>query len=178
MASGSVSAKAGDPAHERTFGGEGGVPFDDAVVGGDVVQALWMASGRVIDSLQLAYRNGRKTSRHGGTGGAGSWIAFERGELILGISGRCDAIVEQLTVQTTRRTIAAGVPCTHGTEFAISAPQGYHIYGFRGRCRDFVNAIGVCLAPVPRPPRRREVLARAVLRQMTRRVDLTPYLRA
>lgn len=153
---------------DRIYGGTGGVRFDDAIAGGDAVAALWMASGRLVDSLQLRYRNGRRTARHGGTGGVGGWIDFAPGERIVSVSGQHLRYVHHLVIGTNLRDLRSGTPAADAASFRFEAPKGMQVIGFRGRCRTYVDALGVCVAPVPRPPRRPEVLARATLRRMMR----------
>lgn len=171
MAGHKVFADPDDAPFRRVFGGEGGTAFNDAVADGDLVQALWLASGARVDSVQIQYRNGHRTSRHGGTGGMGGWVAFEPGEQILSIAGWHGAFVERLEVRTTHRLIGGGT--IRGTHFAMAAPEGHHIAGFRGRCGLFLDAIGICLAPVPPPALLPLERARSTLRRMPN-VDFTP----
>jgi hypothetical protein len=164
-----------DPAYSVLYGGSGGFRFDDALLDADRVRSLWLASGSLIDSIQIIYRNGARTSRHGGLGGAGGWTAFEPDELILSVSGRVQNYLEQLVLRTTHRTISAGGRDSAGEPFTFSAPEGHHIIGFHGRCGRFVDAIGVRLAALPAPRHDPRDLARAELRRMPQ-VNFTPFV--
>ncbi len=139
---------------ELAFGGPGGVWFDDHVVDGDRIDAIWLASALLLDSIQIAYRNGHRTSRHGGTGGQGRWIHFEPNEVITGINGRYGAFVEQILIQTTHRVICSGNPDSSGVHFTLLAPEGRHVNAFFGRCGRFVDAVGFRTAEIETcPPR-------------------------
>lgn len=163
-----------DPMFTVCYGGPGGSRFDDRIVGGDRVRALWLAAGRLVDSIQVAYRDGHRTSRHGGTGGAGHWTAFEPDELILGIGGRYGELVERLVIRTTHRTLSGGGQAGPGKPFTLLAPDGYHIIGFHGGSGVYLDRIGACFAPLPLPAHRPAERARAELSRMAK-VGFEPF---
>lgn len=159
-------AKLEDPMWNRLHGGSGGKPFNDALSNGDRVKSLWIAAGSLIDSVQIAYSNGNRTSRHGGMGGTGTWTHFEQDESILEISGYTDRHVCFLAIRTTHRLIEAGKPLLQAKPFAIRAPEGTHIIGLHGRCAHYLDAVGARIAPIPPPKHHPSDLARAQLDQM------------
>ncbi len=134
-------------------GGGGGNAFSDSefVVGGRV-QEVQIRAGDAIDAVQMLFTlsDGRTVTgrRHGGSGGRLNVFRLERGEYIVGISGRYGDTVDSLRIHTNRRTSPTYGGRGGDRDYRIDVPSGYMAVGFTGRSGNLVDAIGLVTAPI------------------------------
>lgn len=128
------------------FGGGGGTPFDDYEVPDFTRQLEEIASIAVysdsttIHGLEPTYRvsNGTETTfMHGGAGGSRTVLDFRNNPLI-GVSGRCGALVDQLTFHT-RDGPSPTFGGTGGSPFIVRAP----VVSLFGRSGALIDQIGL-----------------------------------
>lgn len=149
------------PEKSRLEGGAGGELRDidmEVTPPPHRLKAVWLKHGAVIDSLQFSY-----TDCDGREQGAGPWgsqdawdkvLQLEPYEFLVGVSGTTGgyaglptSVIRSLTFVTNVRTYRTrGAPV--GDPFALEAPAGSCIVGFRARAGDFLDALAVYHRPI------------------------------
>jgi len=150
----------GEPQPGQTLlaGGSGGMDFlDEDIPAGARIVAVRVEAGDFIDSVQMIYSfpEGRPTeaARHGGGGGHAVNFRLERGEYIVGLSGRCGKYVDSLRILTNMRTSQLFGGSGGEREYHIDVPDGNQALGFMGRSGEYIDAIGLTFAATPGPQR-------------------------
>jgi hypothetical protein len=126
------------------FGGGGGTPFDDDQVLEpaqleEILSIVVYSDSTTIHGLEPTYRvsNGtERTYRHGGSGGSPTTLSFRNNPLI-GVSGRCGALVDRLVFHF-RDGPARTFGGPGGGPFIVRAP----IMSLFGRSGDLIDQIG------------------------------------
>ena len=138
--------------HEGLVGGSGGSRFDDGgpeTVNGRITDVL-IHSGQYIDSIQVSEGNPAVLHpRHGGNGGYPNNLILAGDEYITEVSGKYGKFIDSLTIQTNKGQIGHWGGDGGKYDFDFAAPPGYAIVGFYGRSGQFLDAIGVIVAPAP-----------------------------
>jgi hypothetical protein len=128
-------------------GGGGGQEFvDDALPNYARVLAVYVASGNVVDSVQIVVEDDRgirhEYPMHGGDGGRLHEFTLDADEYIIGLSGRSGAWVDQLQIFTNKQSSPV-YGCPGGDPFEYSLGADEEMTGFWGRAGNFVDAIGM-----------------------------------
>ncbi len=130
--------------HGDLYGNQDGEYAADDVPNAAVTK-LTIRSGAWIDSIETHW--GSESSRHGGNGGSPTAISLADGEYITGLSGQYDEnhTIQSLVVTTNLDTYGPyGASWQGYTPFAVEAPAGFEICGFRAWSSEwYLNAIGV-----------------------------------
>jgi endonuclease/exonuclease/phosphatase family metal-dependent hydrolase len=135
------------------FGGPHGTSYNDvnSLPVNPVVQAIGMRSGSRVNQVNLTLTNGT-TLVHGGTGGTGNSLLLASGEYITSVTldsaqynGNTRVFYASFAT-SLGRTLSGGA--TTGTTVTYTAPAGWQIVGFHGRCGDELDKAGVIYAPV------------------------------
>ena len=154
------SSLGGEPLPGQTplAGGSGGADFiDDNISEGARIIEVRIEAGDFIDAVQMIYSfpEGRPTEavRHGGRGGRVTSFRLERGEYIVGLSGRCGKYVDSLRIHTNMRTSQLFGGSGGEREFHVDVPDGNQALGFMGRSGEYIDAIGLTFAATPGPQR-------------------------
>ncbi|MBL7816112.1 MAG: hypothetical protein JNL70_13930 [Saprospiraceae bacterium] len=129
-------------------GGQGGSVFLDEPIQSEMkrIGGLRLIYGSKINAIAVVwqpYIGGYKWGIwHGGynSGGRDTVISFDYDEEWIGIAGRSGAVIDQLLIQTTKRTIGP-FGGTGGTPFDL-LNQG-QIVGIHGRASSFLDALGL-----------------------------------
>jgi hypothetical protein len=110
-----------------------------------------MRSGSRVNQVNLTLTNGT-TLVHGGTGGTGNSLLLASGEYITSVTldsaqynGNTRVFYASFAT-SLGRTLSGGA--TTGTTVTYTAPAGWQIVGFHGRCGDELDKAGVIYAPV------------------------------
>lgn len=152
----SAFGSAPQPGQTSLAGGPGGTVFVDGDIpaGTDVVEVRIQA-GEYVDSVQMIYElpDGRSLMavRHGGDGGRAATFRLERGEYIVGLSGRCGTHVDSLRIHTNMRTSQLFGGSGGDRDFRIDIPDDNQATGFMGRSGTYLDAIGLTYARTPAP---------------------------
>lgn len=139
------------PGQTSLAGGSGGTGFlDEDIPAGARIVEVRVEAGEFIDSVQMIYSfpDGRpiEAARHGGEGGHASTFRLERGEYIIGLSGRCGRYVDSLRIHTNMRASQLFGGSGGERDFRIEVPDGNQAMGFMGRSGMYVDAIGLTYA--------------------------------
>ena len=135
------------------FGGPHGTGYNDvnSLPANPVVQTIGMRSGSRVDQVNLALTDGT-TFVHGGTGGNASDLILAPGEYVTSVtmdSGQYNSDTRVFYASFTTnhgRTLSGG--STTGSTVTYTAPAGWQIVGFHGRCGDELDKAGVIYARV------------------------------
>ena len=135
------------------FGGPHGTSFNDvnSLPASPSVTKIGMRAGSRIDQVNLTLSNGT-TFAHGGTGGTVKSLTLNSGEYVKSIqlcSGKYNSTTRIFYCKYTTssgRTLAGG--STTSSTVTYTAPTGWKIVGFHGRCADSVDKLGVIYAPI------------------------------
>jgi len=135
------------------FGGPHGTGFTDVnnLPSSPQVTSIGMRAGSRVDQVNLTLSNGT-TFTHGGTGGTVKTLTLNTGEYVKSIQ-LCAAKYNNKTrifyckyTTSTGRTLSGG--STTSSTVTYTAPSGWKIVGFHGRCGANVDKLGVIYAPV------------------------------
>jgi len=135
------------------FGGPHGTSFNNvnSLPASPSVTKIGMRAGSRIDQVNLTLSNGT-TFTHGGTGGTAKSLTLNSGEYVKSIQ-LCSGKYSNTTrifyckyTTSTGRTLAGG--STTSSTVTYTAPTGWKIVGFHGRCGSNVDKLGVIYAPV------------------------------
>jgi endonuclease/exonuclease/phosphatase family metal-dependent hydrolase len=135
------------------FGGPHGTGFTDVnnLPSSPSVTTIGMRAGSRIDQVNLTLSNGTSLT-HGGTGGTAKSLTLNAGEYVKSIQ-LCSGKYNNKTrifyckyTTSTGRTLAGGT--TTSSSVTYTAPTGWKIVGFHGRCGTNVDKLGVIYAPV------------------------------
>jgi hypothetical protein len=135
------------------IGGSGGRIQKDPTAGVEKVIAILISAGLCIDFLQLIVRqNGvpQALVQHGGDGGHLTPFVLADDEYLTGITGRYELYIYSMTLHTNIRTSQRFGGSGGEREYSIHASAGEQIVGLWCRSGQFVDAIGVITAPIPR----------------------------
>ncbi|MEH6579968.1 MAG: jacalin-like lectin [Amphritea sp.] len=133
--------------YEGPFGGAGGVLFERLIPHGSRITEIQIRAGVYIEALQIFYekKDGRlqDSSRIGGHGGQLYRFKLDKGEYIIGISGRYGQFVDSIRIHTNRRVSPryGGIGGTHN--YRAIARFNTELIGFFGRSGLHVDAIGI-----------------------------------
>ncbi|MFF8997383.1 jacalin-like lectin [Streptomyces achromogenes] len=136
------------------FGGPHGTAFNDAagLPATPAPRTLTLRGAARLDAVSLTHDGGTVLG-HGGTGGTASSLTLAAGEHLTSVrltEGQKDDRTRIFSAAFTTdrgRTLAAGTPTADGT--TLTAPAGWQIVGFTGRCGDEIDKLGVLYAPIP-----------------------------
>jgi endonuclease/exonuclease/phosphatase family metal-dependent hydrolase len=135
------------------FGGPHGTGFNDVnnLPASPQVTTIGMRAGSRVDQVNLTLSNGT-TFTHGGTGGTAKSLTLNTGEYVKSIQ-LCAAKYNNKTrifyckyTTNTGRTLSGG--STTSSTVTYTAPTGWQIVGFHGRCGANVDKLGVIYAPI------------------------------
>ena len=104
-----------------------------------------------IDQVNLTLSNGTSFV-HGGTGGTAKSLTLNSGEYVKSVklcSGKYNNTTRIFYAKYTTssgRTLTGGT--TTSTTVTYTAPDGWKIVGFHGRCGTNVDKLGVIYAPI------------------------------
>ena len=118
------------------YGGGGGRAFNTR---GGAVRSIRIRSGRLIDSIQLVYRNGQTSGYYGGGGGSPAQIDLASGETVNVIFGRSGSLVDSLTFVTNRGRVFGPYGGGGGSPFHVT---NCNLSGIYGRSGSLIDAIG------------------------------------
>jgi hypothetical protein len=135
------------------FGGPHGTSFTDvnAIPVSPVATTIGMRAGSRIDQVNLTLSNGTSFV-HGGTGGTAKSLTLNSGEYVKSVklcSGKYNNTTRIFYAKYTTsggRTLTGGT--TTSTTVTYTAPDGWKIVGFHGRCGTNVDKLGVIYAPI------------------------------
>ncbi len=164
-------AVTGPVPHGPIVGGANGTEFTMMAAAGQQLAGVEVWSGDIVDDVSLLGANTRRTG-----GGYRQEIRLAAGEHVTAIFGESGEwfdhrLVSKLGFETNhgRRFGPWGENPQPRTPFRLDAPDGMVIVGLRGRADQFLNAIGILVAPVSHLERVPEdpgaTLARAVVEQ-------------
>lgn len=138
----------------RIAGGPGGKSFEDRVEAGWRIAAIVVRAGDMVDAIQLHSISGRQRQEHpvrGGPRGKVHIVRLQPDEHVTGLSGRFGRYVRVVTVHTNKGKHGPyGTKRSDGQDrpFDLRVPEGHRVVGFRGRCGDRLDAIGLITEPV------------------------------
>jgi endonuclease/exonuclease/phosphatase family metal-dependent hydrolase len=135
------------------FGGPHGANFNDvnSLPASPSPTIIGMRAGSRIDQVNITLSGGI-TLTHGGTGGTAKSLTLNSGEYVKSIqlcSGKYNNTTRIFYCKYTTssgRTLAGG--STTSATVTYTAPAGWKIVGFHGRCGSNVDKLGVIYAPV------------------------------
>ena len=135
------------------FGGPHGTSYNDvnSLPTAPVVQSIGMRSGSRVDQVNLTLSNGTEFV-HGGTGGSPQSLLLGTSEYVTSVtmnSGSYNGNTRVFYAKFTTnlgRTLSGGA--TTGSTVTYTAPAGWQIVGFHGRCGDELDKAGVIYARV------------------------------
>ena len=90
----------------NSFGGNGGVSFDDLAASGgtvDSIKKIVIRSGTFVDNISTTYglpSGSTFVGTHGGGGGNASTINLAAGERVVRVTGRSGSLLDQITFET------------------------------------------------------------------------------
>ena len=135
------------------FGGPHGTSYNDvnSLPTAPVVQSIGMRSGSRVDQVNLTLSNGTEFV-HGGTGGSPQSLLLGTSEYVTSVtmnSGSYNGNTRVFYAKFTTnlgRTLSGGA--TTGSTVTYTAPAGWQIVGFHGRCGDELDKAGDIYARV------------------------------
>ncbi|HEY4785648.1 MAG TPA: jacalin-like lectin, partial [Bacteroidales bacterium] len=135
------------------FGGPHGTSYNDAnsLPDSPKVSSIGIKTGSRVDQVNLTLSNGT-TFTHGGTGGTANSLTLQSGEYVTSVymcSGSYSGHTRVFYIKFTTnlgRTLGGGSATS--TSVTYTAPSGWQIVGFHGRCGDELDKMGVIYAPV------------------------------